>query len=232
MKREILKLVMGILMLGVVWLLTRYVVKQADVLPVGTMSDTDYLVVLDPGHGGIDPGVLGIGGIQEKDLNLVIAMKLKELLQEQGVRVIMTRETDAGLYSETDTNKKIADMKARCSIIEEQEADLVISIHQNSFSDSQVSGAQVFYYTHSEEGALLAQCVQDSIRENVDDTNLRKIKANDTYYMLVHTACPTIIVECGFVTNEEEAALLVTDDYQNSIAAAITSGIIDYLSDK
>ena len=233
MKRDILKLVMGVVMLAGVWLLMRYVVKGAmEVMPVGTMADTGYVVVIDAGHGGVDPGVLGIGGIQEKDINLIISLKLKALLEEQGIRVVMTRETDAGLYSENDTNKKMADMKARCAIIEEENADMVVSIHQNSFSDPKVSGAQVFYYTHSEEGALMAQSVQDSIRENVDETNLRKIKGNDTYYMLLHTSCPTIIVECGFVTNEEEAALLVTEEYQDAVADAITKGIIEYLSDK
>lgn len=190
---------------------------------------TGYTVVIDPGHGGVDPGMLGVDNTIEKEINLTISYILKEKLESLGITVILTRENDEGLYSENDKNKKIADMKKRCQIIEESKADLVVSIHQNSFSDSSVSGAQVFYYTHSEEGKRLAQCIQDSIRINVDDTNTRKIKANDSYYMLIHTPCPAVIVECGFITNYDEARLLTDADYQQKIADAIAQGMGDFL---
>jgi N-acetylmuramoyl-L-alanine amidase len=111
--------------------------------------------VIDPGHGGVDPGMLGVNDTVEKEINLAIAYRLKEKLEEQGIMVVLTRTTDDGLYAESDSNKKIADMKKRCSIISENKADIVLSIHQNSFSDSAVCGAQVFYYKHSEKGSAL-----------------------------------------------------------------------------
>lgn len=233
MKREIGKLVMGLVMLVAIWGVMRLLMHetQRDV-KASTSGDTGILVVIDPGHGGVDPGMLGVNDTIEKEINLQIAYVLKGKLEEQGIRVILTRETDDGLYQSTDGNKKIADMKKRCEIIDESGADLVISIHQNSFSDSAVCGAQVFYYKHSVEGGKLAQCIQDSFRENVDGTNSRKIKPNDSYYMLIHTPCPTVIVECGFITNYEEAALLVTEEYQELVAEAITKGVLEYLGGK
>ena len=231
MKRELLQLVMGLVMIFSLWLLMRHLLYgDGEILSASTATDTGYLVVIDPGHGGVDPGMLGVNDTIEKEINLQISYILKEKLEEQGVRVLLTRKTDDGLYEEGDGNKKIADMKKRCGIIAESGADVVISIHQNSFSDSDVCGGQVFYYKHSVEGKKLAQCIQDAFREQVDETNNRKIKSNDSYYMLVHTPCPTVIVECGFITNYDEAALLVTEEYQTKVAQAVTSGVVEYLS--
>lgn len=233
MKRETLKLLMGLVMLfSLWWLMTHFLYEGGADIKASTSGDTGLLVVIDPGHGGIDPGMLGVNNTVEKEINLQISYLLKEKLEEQGIRVILTRETDDGLYEESDGNKKIADMKKRCSIIARSGADVVVSVHQNSFSDSSVSGAQVFYYKHSVEGGKLAQCIQDAFKEQVDETNERKIKANDSYYMLIHTPCPTVIVECGFITNYEEAELLVTQEYQEKVAQAITSGVVEYLSQK
>lgn len=236
-----LSLAMGLIMIFSLWVLMRYFLYIGDKevaagTVVGTLTGQDgtgeasesYLVVIDPGHGGIDPGMLGVNDTIEKEINLSIAYILKEKLEEQGMSVVLTRTTDDGLYEETDINKKIADMKKRCEIITESKADIVVSIHQNSFSDSRVNGAQVFYYKHSVEGQKLAQCIQDCMKEQVDESNNRKIKANDSYYMLIHTPCPTVIVECGFITNYDEAALLVTEEYQRIVADAIAAGIKQY----
>ena len=245
MKKDVLSLAMGLIMIFSLWLLMRHFLKPMDDLAVdaqagtqealtsesGTLkSDTDgYTIVIDPGHGGVDPGMLGVNNTVEKELNLAVSYMLEDELENQGMTVVLTRTTDDGLYLETDKNKKIADMKKRCEIITESDAQMVVSIHQNSFSDSNVCGAQVFYYKHSEKGKVLAQCIQDSIKENVDPTNDRKIKANDSYYMLIHTPCPTVIVECGFITNYEEAKLLVSEEYQKKVAQAIALGIKDYI---
>ena len=186
-------------------------------------------IVIDSGHGCIDPGKKSDDGILEKDVNLAIAFKLKKRLEAAGISVTMTRSDENGLYQESDSNKKIADMKKRCSIIEESNANAVISIHQNSFQSSSVKGAQVFYYKHSAQGKLLAECIQNSFKQNIDETNKREAKADTTYYMLIHTKVPTVIAECGFLSNPEEAQLLVTEEYQEKVALALYNGIIDYL---
>lgn len=155
-------------------------------------------------------------------------MHTKKVLEEEGYGVILTRSDGDGLYADTDRNKKASDMKKRCEIIENAGADIVISIHQNSFTDSEVSGAQVFYYRHSKEGKLLADCIQQNLIKMVDNSNTRVSKANEDYYMLLHTKCPAVIVECGFLSNPAEEKLLLSEEYQKSIARAITAGIKDY----
>lgn len=248
MKKDVLSLAMGLIMIFSLWLLMRHFLKPMDDLAVdaqagtqealtsesGTLkSDTDgYTIVIDPGHGGVDPGMLGVNNTVEKELNLAVSYMLKEELENQGMTVVLTRTTDDGLYLETDKNKKIADMKKRCEIITESDAQMVVSIHQNSFSDSNVCGAQVFYYKHSEKGKQLAQCIQDSMKNNLDETNNRRVKANDSYYMLIHTPCPTVIVECGFITNYDEAELLVSEEYQKKVSKAIAEGVMEYLGQK
>lgn len=191
---------------------------------------TEKTVVIDSGHGGFDPGKESNDGILEKDINLKIAYELKGLLEQSGVTVIMTRTDDNGLYQESDSNKKIADMKKRCSIIDECKADIVVSIHQNSYQSPEVRGAQVFYYKHSAEGKKLAQFLQKSFKENLDPDNKRQEKSDSTYYMLLHTSAPTVIAECGFLSNPQEAAKLNTPEYQKQVAAALHSGIIEYFT--
>lgn len=190
---------------------------------------SDKKVVIDSGHGGIDPGKKSESGILEKDVNLAIAFKLKKKLEEAQISVTMTRNDENGLYQETDSNKKIADMKKRCSIIEESNADVAVSIHQNSFQSSQVKGAQVFYYKHSASGKELAECIQKAFKEYADQDNKRQAKADNTYYMLIHTKIPTVIAECGFLSNPSEAQLLVSEEYQEKVALALYNGITEYL---
>lgn len=196
----------------------------------GTETKDSFLIIIDPGHGGSDPGKVSDTGLLEKDINLEIALLLKEELGSD-YRVILTRESDAGLYSENDTNKKASDMRERCRIIEEEKADMLISIHQNSYTDPDVKGAQVFYYTHSAEGKKLAESIQNSIKEIASPDNNRVSKSNNDYYMLLHTSCPAVIVECGFLSNPGEAELLNSKDYQKLIVSAIRKGIEDYLSE-
>ena len=189
-------------------------------------------IVIDPGHGGIDPGKIGVSGSSEREVNLAISMITGEMLTERGYNVFFTRNDDNGLYDESDVNKKAADMRKRCAIIEEADADVVISIHQNSFTDSDVCGAQVFYYTHSAEGKKLAGIMQESFKEFVDPGNARECKANDSYYMLIHTPCPTVIVECGFLSNPKEEEQLNDNAYRNKIALAITEAVEKYFGNK
>lgn len=188
------------------------------------------VVVIDPGHGGIDPGKVGAGGSYEKDINLSIAKYLKEQLQKEKIEVIMTRETDEGLYQESDVNKKRADMRARMDIMNRPEVDMIVSIHQNSFSAQSSKGAQVFYQASSETGKMLAEKLQEVLISEVDQENRRQPKANNSYYILKKSEKTAVIVECGFLSNPQEEKLLLQEDYQKKIAKAVKKGILEYLA--
>ncbi len=187
-----------------------------------------YTVMLDAGHGGVDPGKISVTGTNEKEINLAIALKVKKKLKKKGYKVVMSRETDEGLYEEGDRNKKTADLKKRCQMAEASHCDILISIHQNSYSSEEVRGAQMFYYSGSEEGKKLAELLQEQFLQEVDEQNTRTVKQNDDYYILRNVSCPAVIAECGFLSNYEEAALLETENYQEKIADAITQGIEAY----
>lgn len=165
----------------------------------------------------------------EKELNLIIARKVQTILKQQDVEVLMTRESDKGLYEEQTSNKKVQDMKNRCALINNTKPDCVVSIHQNSYHEEYVKGAQVFYYGSSEEGKRLAETLQERLISYVDPENHRQAKANSSYYLLKKTEAPIVIVECGFLSNWEEAKKLQEDNYQNQIAWAVTMGILSYL---
>lgn len=195
-------------------------------------ADEKKLVILiDPGHGGRDPGKVGIGNILEKDINLSVALKLKNLLEQNDIKVIMTREDDIGLYSDSDGSKKRADMNKRVEMIKSSKADLAISIHQNSFGEEYVQGAQVFYYTNSEPGKRMAQIIQKQIKKTIGDGNHRVEKSNNNYFLLKQSVCPIVIVECGYLTNQKEAALLKDENYQEKMAWGIHLGIMQYLNE-
>ena len=195
------------------------------------VQETGWTVVLDAGHGGNDPGKIGVDDSLEKDLNLIIAKKVQKLLEQQDVKVVMTRETDAGLYEEQTSNKKVQDMKNRCALINETQPDCVVSIHQNSYHEEYVTGAQVFYYGTSKEGERLAEILQEKLITHADPENHRQAKANESYYLLKKTEVPIVIVECGFLSNWEEAKKLQEDSYQNQIAWAVSMGILSYLQE-
>lgn len=197
--------------------------------PLKSVKVAKYTVVIDSGHGGIDPGKVSASGVYEKDINLAIALKLQKLLEKQKCQVIMTRTADQGLYEESASNKKMSDMKKRIEIMNTCHPDLIISIHQNSFSDTTSKGAQVFYQASSESGKALAEQMQAILKEQVDPDNSRQCKANNDYYLLQHTEATMIIIECGFMSNPQEAEALQTEDYQNKLAAAITNGVMQYL---
>ena len=188
------------------------------------------VVVIDPGHGGTDPGKVGIDGQLEKDINLAVAKKLKTYLEASDVKVVLTRDVDTGLYSSKDTHKKMADMKKRCQLIEEAKPDLVISIHQNSYHEEAIRGGQVFYYKISVRGKKLAESLQKRFDYVLGDSNKRQAKANDNYYLLLHVKEPIVIAECGFLSNREEAKKLETEEYQDRLAWTLHMGIMEYLN--
>ncbi len=188
----------------------------------------EVTIVIDPGHGGSDPGKVGVDGVMEKDINLKIAKQVDELLKELGIYVIMTRESDVSLGDQEGNQKKVTDLMTRVELINEVKPELVVSIHQNSYSSEKIKGAQVFYYEQSKEGEKAAKLMQEALL-SLDGDNKREAKGNDTYYMLSRTAAPTIIVESGFLTNPTEAKNLVDEAYQKEVAEAIVDGIQSYL---
>jgi N-acetylmuramoyl-L-alanine amidase len=191
----------------------------------GSVKTEEKCIVLDAGHGGADPGKVGINGIEEKHINLEIVRRVKKYLEAADVRVVLTRENDQVPEEGQRKNQKVQDMRRRVDVIESNRPHAVVSIHQNSFPQEAVHGAQVFYYAGSISGQKLASRLQNAVTRYADIGNQRQIKANDSYYLLRRTEVPTVIVECGFLSNREEAMLLVTEDYQNEIANAIVQGI-------
>lgn len=188
-----------------------------------SVTDSKVTVVLDAGHGGGDPGKVGVNNAFEKDINLQIAKKMKSLLEQKGIKVIMTREEDVMLGDNPDSGKG-ADMRMRVDIINREKPDLAVSIHQNSYTDSSVSGAQVFYHSDSQEGKEYAEIIQNELLR-FDENNHRQAKANNNYYLLTRTKVPTVIVECGFLSNYEEAEKLTDQRYQEEISNVIVHGI-------
>ncbi len=187
-------------------------------------------VIVDAGHGGEDPGkVSGFSGVNEKDLNLSIAKLLAAQLEEAGYRVIMTREEDKLVYKEgtTDiTDKRRQDLTRRKEIMDNSGADIVVSIHLNDFSQSKYYGAQVFYPPNSEKSKLLAINVQKALRDDVDPSNKREALVKSTPIVILRNLkTPTIVVECGFLSNQQEEQKLRSDNYQLRVARAIKAGI-------
>lgn len=190
-----------------------------------------FCVVIDAGHGGMDPGKIGINDASEKEINLKIALKLKTYLEFNDIKVVMTRETDSGLYDADASNKKVQDMKRRLALIEETAPALVVSIHQNSYPEEYVHGAQVFYYSDSREGKRLAEKIQTQFLYKLDGENTRQVKANNSYYLLKKTSVPIVIAECGFLSNRKEAEKLCDEVYQDRAAWAVCMGILQYLNE-
>ncbi len=192
----------------------------------------DLVVMIDAGHGGVDPGKVGVDGQLEKDINLQIVLKLKRQLEENedvNIKVVLTRDSDMGYYSESDSNKKMADMRKRCELVNESGADVLVSIHQNSYHSPSVKGAQVFYYDKSENGHKLATSIQaELVSQLVEKGKGRVEKANDNYYILLNVECPAVIVECGFLSNPNEAEKLSSDEYQERVARAIMDGLVNF----
>lgn len=188
------------------------------------------VVVIDAGHGGKDPGKVGVNGALEKEINLQIALRLKSLLEQNDVAVVLTREEDKDLASEQAASRKNEDLRARAALIAAAEPVVMVSIHQNSYPEEEVDGAQVFYYAGSDSGKMLGSIIQNSLKSEIDDGNHRVAKANKEYYLLKKAACPAVIIECGFLSNPSEAALLATEEYQEKLAFAVHLGIMEYIN--
>ncbi|PYG87996.1 N-acetylmuramoyl-L-alanine amidase [Ruminiclostridium sufflavum DSM 19573] len=208
------------------------VTGAAEQAPVNPQPVTKT-VILDAGHGGEDPGAVSdYSGLKEKDVNLNIVMLVKNLLEKDNYKVILTRDADQLVYG-TETNnilqKRREDLTRRKQIMDESGADIVVSIHLNKFAQTKYHGAQVFFPPNSPDSQKLANEIQNSIRLNVDNTNDRvALVKKDQIMILKNLKTTTVIVECGFLSNSEEEKKLAAEDYQNKIAQAVKGGIDTY----
>ncbi len=199
---------------------------------VGAFDDGGMRIVLDVGHGGVDGGVCGIAtGVKESDLNLDIAYCLKEKLEDLGFAVTLTRKTEGGLYGTPTKGFKKRDMAKRKEIIEKTAPALVLSIHQNFYPSRHVRGGQIFYNAANEKSVLLGKTLQTYLNELYQTVGVkpRESKAGE-YFMLQCTSYPSVIVECGFLSNAEDEKLLCTDGWKNRLAQQIASGVMAYFS--
>lgn len=217
-----------------------YEIKESSETVMKYMPVTNKVIVLDAGHGGIDSGTLSSDKtVVEKEINLLITHKIRELLESSGAHVILTREDDSSLYVE-DGNKTIRqkyneNLKNRKQIIEDSNADMFVSIHMNALTGEGASkyyGAQTFYPSGKEDSIKLSKTIQQELKRVVDNTNNREIKPRDDLYLLKDNKIPSVLIECGFLSNEKEAKLLTDEEYQEKIAWAIYVGIQNYFTAK
>ena len=196
-----------------------------------TVPSRNYTVVIDPGHGGSDPGSIGYKTkVHEDELNLKMSKLLKTKLEDAGINVIMTRETDDSLAEGQGKGFKKRDMQMRKDLIKKVRPNMVISLHQNSYTNHKLRGAQVFYDKTSDISKQIAEYIQEQFLANLEYGN--KSTSPGDYFMLKCTTAPSVIVECGFLSNEEEEKLLLTDEYQEKIINCIYLGIVKFLQIK
>ena len=195
-------------------------------------ADTAFspTVIIDAGHGGEDGGAISVTGVRESTLNLEISLRLNDLLHFLGVRTEMIRTEDISVYTEGDTiaQKKVSDIHNRVAAVNRTPDALLVSIHQNQFSESQYRGAQVFYAPGSQ---ALAELLQSELAAQVDPRNHRQCKQAQNIYLLEHISCPAVLIECGFLSNPAEEALLRDAAYQKKLACAIACALASYLEE-
>ena len=203
------------------------------VLPVLSQPMEELVVVIDPGHGGIDAGATG-NNATEKEINLFVANCLKDYISSGGGRVYMTRTEDTNTADpnrKKSETQKMSDLKVRKESIEKNGADIFISIHMNKFSDGKYKGLQTFYDGNIPESKILAECIQNSTKDVLADGNKRTAKGTgNNIYILKGNKIPSVLVECGFLSNSEEAQKLKTPEYQRKVAWGIYMGILDYIN--
>jgi N-acetylmuramoyl-L-alanine amidase len=207
-------------------------VRRANTLP----SQPPPLILVDAGHGGEDGGAVGLEGIIEKELNLPIALKLEAFLRAMGYETLLTRDTDASIHdaqASTLRERKTSDIHNRFHMMESlRPTDLFVSIHQNKFPQSGPHGTQVFYSSNHPQSRMLALAVQQNVVALLQPENERKVKpSGEEIYLLYHAEIPAVLVECGFISNPDDAAKLIKEEYQNQMAFAIACGILEYCSE-
>lgn len=227
------KIIIIALVLIVVFLSIYIISFKVDktVISVNATAITSKVVVIDAGHGKPDEGAVGLYGTTEEAINLKIAMKLQALVEQSGGIVYLTRSDENGIYSskaKSIREKKISDVKNRVILGNGQDVDIFISIHLNKYPSGTYSGWQTFYQQGNEESVRLAKCVQDSLNNTISKPNNRVPLVLKGVYLMDHIQNTTITVECGFLSNEEEARLLNDDSYQDKLAWGIYIGIQEF----
>lgn len=220
--------VFGLLSLGTVYTVTQSAVDAS-------INTVNYkTVIIDAGHGGVDGGTSADDGTLEKDLNLQIALKLNEMLNSFGVKTVMIRDTDISVHDDTAKTirqKKVSDLKNRLDIINNTEDSVFVSIHQNHFGESKYNGTQIFYSKNNPDSQKLADCIRMPVVSYLQPENTREIKQSGTeIYLLYHSRIPSVMVECGFLSNAEETVKLKDEKYQQQLAFIISLGITDYFT--
>lgn len=213
-----------------IFIYTEYCNETASVL--SNSKITQKTIIVDAGHGGMDGGSIGADGTIEKEINLSIALKLESALKIYGYNVIMTRKDDRSIHdssANTIRQQKVSDIHNREKIILQNPEALFVSIHQNHYSDGSVNGTQVFYSKNNELSKELAEYIQKSIVQKIDSNNKRQIKKSGTeIYLLYHSKIPSVMVECGFISNYNDLKKLKDESYQTKLALAVADGIINY----
>ena len=196
------------------------------------IDDDRITVIIDAGHGGEDGGA-EVDGVLEKDINLSIADKLADTLRLCGVRVTEIRDEDISVYDDSAQSlreKKVSDLKHRVEIVNGSENNILVSIHQNKFDNSAYSGTQVFYSSNNDKSRVLAESIRNSVISLLQNDNTRELKpANSDIYLLDNATVPAVIVECGFLSNDEERAKLLDSGYQSEMAYSIAMGVLEYI---
>ncbi len=223
----ILLLILAVLLSGIMM----RCVRRAEAANGFTLPITNRVIVIDAGHGGVDVGASD-NGLSEKDINLEVAKLVREYIEEGGGEVIMSREEDVGTHDpdrESGISQKKSDLTERKKLSDEYGADAFVSVHMNKFPEEKYKGAQVFYSKSSDESKKLADSMQKSVKDTLKDNNERVAKADERdVFILKDTNCPSVIVECGFLSNPEEAKLLKDKKYQEKLAWGIYLGIVDF----
>lgn len=193
----------------------------------------DVTVVIDAGHGGVDPGSVSADGLLEKDVNLDIALRLNEILNKNGVKTLLVRNTDTDISDpgcSSVREKKVSDIHNRFALVNETPGSILVSIHQNFYEEPKYSGTQVFYSANNDESRILAHCIQSAVVSGLQPDNTRQIKASgDSIYLLYKAERPSVMVECGFLSNPEESKKLADGEYRQSLAQFVSDGIMNYL---
>ncbi len=207
--------------------------RSYDITQVSSVPVDGKVIVVDAGHGGDDGGATSNTGISEAKLNLQIALKLQNLLEQSGATVILTRSDDNAMYeidSSTTRKKKVDDTKNRVKLGNESSADIFVSVHINKIPQTQYDGWQTFYNAKSQDGKVLAESIQNALNHAINSDNHRLSKPISNIYIIDNVEIPLALVECGFLSNPHELSLLVQDDYQDKLAWGIYTGIIDYFN--
>lgn len=220
--------------LFLVVMLFLFAIQTSSANSASTVPENEFVIIIDPGHGGVDGGAVGVSGTVEKRINLEIALRLRDVFTAAGYTVIMTRDTDISIHDSTADSireMKVSDLRNRLKITEMFPNSLLISIHQNTLGDSSVTGAQVFFSPNNPESEVLAQSIQDSFNDGIQLSGDRQIKAaGKNLYLFYNAQNTAVLAECGFLSNSREEEMLCDPEHQDDIVYCIFRGTLEYLN--